>query len=47
MQTKPMHWAALALVVGGSFLLLGFFGRDIYRQSPPIPDRIVTARVVE
>ena len=40
---KRPPWIALALVVGGAFFLLGFFGREIYRQVPPIPERIVTA----
>lgn len=42
MQPKRFHWVALAFVVGGAFLLLGFFGREVYRQAPPIPDRVVT-----
>jgi nitric oxide reductase subunit B len=36
-------WIAFALVVGGSFAVLGFFGAEIYRKAPPIPERIVTA----
>ncbi len=47
METKRIHWILLAFVVGGSFLLLGFFGREIYRQAPPIPDRIVTTSGTE
>ena len=43
MQTKRIHWIALAFVVGGAFLLLGFFGREVYRQAPPIPERVVSA----
>ncbi len=35
-------WLILASVVGAGFLLLGFGGREIYRQAPPIPERIVT-----
>jgi len=26
----------------GSFSVLGFFGREIYRQAPPIPERVVS-----
>jgi nitric oxide reductase subunit B len=26
-----------------AFVLLGFFGREVYRQAPPIPERVVTA----
>jgi nitric oxide reductase subunit B len=36
-------WIALVLVVGGAFFLLGFFGREVYRQAPPIPAAVVTA----
>ena len=36
-------WASLVLVVAGTFMILGFFGREIYRQAPPIPDRVVDA----
>ena len=36
-------WVALALVIGGSFAVLGYFGGQIYRQAPPIPDRVVSA----
>jgi len=39
---RPRWW-----LLGGTlvvaFLILGFFGREVYRQAPPIPDRVVTA----
>jgi nitric oxide reductase subunit B len=35
-------WIGLGSVVAVSFLVLGYFGRDIYRQAPPIPNRVVT-----
>jgi len=47
MQPKRIHWLALVFVVGGAFFLLGFFGREVYRQAPPIPERIVTASGVQ
>ncbi|HEX5042927.1 MAG TPA: nitric-oxide reductase large subunit [Candidatus Polarisedimenticolaceae bacterium] len=35
------------LLLGGTlavaFSLLGFFGREVYRQAPPIPERVVAA----
>ena len=40
-------WLILGAVIVGTFLLLGFFGREVYRQAPPIPDRIVTESGVE
>ena len=42
MKSDKKLWAALIFVVGGSFLLLGFFGREIYRQAPPLPAAVVT-----
>lgn len=42
MKNDKRLWTTLVLVVGGAFLLLGFFGREIYRQAPPLPDRVVT-----
>ena len=41
------HWAipvqiTLAVVVGGSFALLGYYGVEIYRTAPPVPERVVT-----
>lgn len=35
-------WLTLVLVLGVGFTLLGFFGREVYRQAPPIPERVVT-----
>jgi nitric oxide reductase subunit B len=35
-------WAALGAVLLGTFLLLGLFGREIYRQAPPLPERVLT-----
>ena len=46
MQSERRLWVTLVLVVGGCFLVLGFFGRffgrNVYRQAPPLPERIVT-----
>ena len=35
-------WIALGVVLVGTFTLLGVFGREVYRQAPPIPERVVT-----
>jgi len=40
-RTKKL-WIALAVVLIGAFGLLGMFGREVYRQAPPIPGRVVT-----
>ncbi|MBL8223813.1 MAG: nitric-oxide reductase large subunit [Chromatiales bacterium] len=36
-------WRLLAFVILGSFLALGWMGREIYVQAPPIPSRVVAA----
>mgnify|MGYP001273943587 CR=1 FL=1 len=33
-------WGVLALVLALTFTLLGLFGREVYRQAPPIPARV-------
>lgn len=42
MTSMRRHWIALGVVLVGAFLILGLFGREVYRQAPPIPDRVVT-----
>lgn len=34
-------WTFLIVTVLATFILLGFFGREVYRQAPPIPERVV------
>lgn len=36
-------WIALAAVVAGSFAVLIYYGAEIYRQAPPVPDRVIAA----
>src|SRR5581483_4360270 len=35
-------WGSLSAVVIAAFAVLGYFGREIYRQAPPVPQRVVT-----
>lgn len=35
-------WIALFVVLGVTFALLGFIGREIYRVAPPIPEQVVS-----
>ncbi|MFC5695516.1 nitric-oxide reductase large subunit [Pseudomonas sp. GCM10022186] len=37
-------WWTLIAVLGVTFCLLGWFGREVYRQAPPIPERVVDAQ---
>ncbi|MFB3785402.1 MAG: nitric-oxide reductase large subunit [bacterium] len=36
-------WTSLVLVIALSFAVLGYYGWVIYREAPPIPDRVATA----
>ncbi|MCE3288460.1 MAG: norB [Caulobacter sp.] len=42
MSTKRL-WIVLAFMMAASFAVLGLMGREIHRQAPPIPDRVVAA----
>ncbi|MBE0565927.1 MAG: nitric-oxide reductase large subunit [Krumholzibacteria bacterium] len=39
MNTRRL-WIVFAVVIVGSFAVLGYYGREIYREAPPIPDRV-------
>src|SRR5579871_873631 len=47
-DTKPKPrsygrlWVGLIAVIGLSFLVLGYYGGEIYRKAPPIPKRVLT-----
>lgn len=43
MRSIRSLWWMLGIVVAAAFLVLGFAGREIYRQAPPVPDRVVDA----
>ncbi len=36
------YWILLGGTLLAAFTLLGFFGREVYRQAPPLPERVVT-----
>jgi len=42
MNTRKL-WIGFGLVMVISFGILGYFGREIYREAPPIPEKVVTA----
>ncbi|GEO05042.1 nitric-oxide reductase large subunit [Adhaeribacter aerolatus] len=35
-------WLGFIAVIVGSFAVLGYYGSEIYRKAPPIPDKVVT-----
>jgi hypothetical protein len=45
LNTEPRSyrklWLSLCGVIAFSFLVLGYFGSEIYRQAPPLPKRVV------
>ena len=41
METRKL-WIGFTIVMVVSFTVLLFFGREIYRKAPPIPERVVT-----
>ena len=41
MKTRNL-WIGFILVLTISFGILGFFGREIYRKAPPVPEQIRT-----
>src|SRR5512133_706881 len=41
MKTKTL-WIGFALVTAICFSVLIFFGHEIYREKPPIPEKVVT-----
>ncbi|TPW24381.1 nitric-oxide reductase large subunit [Marinobacter nauticus] len=36
-------WWILIGILAVTFTLLGYFGREVYREAPPIPDQVVSA----
>src|SRR5918994_244185 len=45
-DVAPRHgrlWVLFGLTLFAAFFILGFFGRDVYRQAPPIPAQVTTA----
>lgn len=36
-------WLGLGVVIAASFAVLGYYGREVYRQAPPVPERVVTS----
>ena len=42
MNPIAKRWAWLGGTVIVCFTILGFFGREVYRQAPPIPERVVS-----
>jgi nitric oxide reductase subunit B len=41
MKNKNL-WIGFIAVMVISFAVLGYYGREIYRQAPPIPDKVIT-----
>jgi nitric oxide reductase subunit B len=35
-------WVVFGVAIFVAFFILGWFGREVYRKAPPIPERVVT-----
>lgn len=35
------RWWLLRTTIAVAFSILGFFGHEVYRQAPPIPERVM------
>ena len=42
LESKKRLWVLLFTSMMLGFLTLGFFGHEVYRQAPPIPERILS-----
>ena len=42
MQLYKKYWLALLAVLIVTFSILGYYGKEIYREAPPIPEQVVT-----
>ncbi|MDR9469318.1 nitric-oxide reductase large subunit [Marinospirillum sp.] len=40
-QYKKLWWLLIGILLV-TFALLGFFGREVYRKAPPLPEQVVT-----
>src|SRR5512147_3235246 len=43
MSEPKKSWWLLGGTLAVAFVILGFFGREVYRQAPPIPERVVSS----
>ena len=43
MSGMKRSWLILSGTIAVAFFILGFFGKEVYRQAPPIPERVGTA----
>lgn len=43
MDGSKRLWITLGATVLLGFSILGFFGIEVYRQAPPMPERIASA----
>jgi nitric oxide reductase subunit B len=42
MTSHRKLWWLLGTSLFAAFFILGFYGREVYRQAPPVPERVVT-----
>ena len=42
-EYKKLWWTLIA-ILAITFGILGYFGKEVYRVAPPIPDQVVSAQ---
>lgn len=42
MNSYRTYWITLVAVLVVTFTILGFYGTEVYRQAPPIPDQFIS-----
>ena len=42
MKEYKRLWVILAIIMIGSFTVLGYFGKEVYNERPPIPTAFVS-----
>lgn len=43
MKGTRKNWLILAGTVSIAFFILGFFGKEVYRRAPPLPERVLSS----
>jgi nitric oxide reductase subunit B len=42
-EYRKLWWLLIAILIV-TFSILGYFGREVYRQAPPIPGKVLSGR---
>ncbi len=42
MKSYKLLWTVFVLVMMVTFTILGYYGREVYKEAPPIPEAFVS-----